>query len=84
MNPLYRLVTEQDGSTHISSVVLTEDEAKEALGLEALMHGMTGWMVIAPTGCPLAEFAMVCIRGEVSRLISVIKVNESEAIHERL
>jgi hypothetical protein len=40
-----RLVTEQDGSTHVSSVLLTDDEIGEALDWEVQLHQATGWQV---------------------------------------
>lgn len=40
-----RLVTEQDGAQHVSSVVLSLDEAAEFLDAEADMHKAAGWQV---------------------------------------
>jgi hypothetical protein len=42
----WRLVeTQNGGPEHIHSVVLSEDEAREALLLEASMHERGGWLV---------------------------------------
>ena len=40
-----RLVTEQDGTQHVSGLVLTSDEIPEALDWEAQLHQATGWTV---------------------------------------
>lgn len=42
----WRLVTEQDGNPpQVSTVVLSEEEAREQLAGEALLHSMAGWAV---------------------------------------
>lgn len=41
----WRLVTIQNGRRHTSSVILTEDEARESVTAEGVMHEQTGWAV---------------------------------------
>jgi len=40
-----RIVTDQDGQQHVSSVLLTLEEAADMLDLETRMHEATGWTV---------------------------------------
>jgi len=40
-----RIVTDQDGTQHVSPVLLTLDEAAEMLDLEERMHRASGWDV---------------------------------------
>lgn len=41
----YRMVTTQGLSRHVSSVVMSEEEALEHLDMEAYMHQAAGWDV---------------------------------------
>ena len=41
----FRIVTEQNGSEHVSSIVLARDEIIEHIAIEADMHEATGWDV---------------------------------------
>ena len=41
----YRLVTEQSGREHVSSLVLSAEEAQESLLAEAWLHDVHGWAV---------------------------------------
>lgn len=41
----YRLVTTQGGKPHVSSVVLSEEEARRDLDIEADIHEKFGWIV---------------------------------------
>lgn len=41
----HRLVTEQDGTEHVSHARYTEDDANMMLALEAQLHRGTGWTV---------------------------------------
>ena len=41
----WRLHTRQDGSEHVSSVVLSDQEAREHLALETQLHLWSGWHV---------------------------------------
>ena len=61
----HRLVTDQDGQQHVSSVMFTLDEAADMLNLEENMHRETGWDVTryGPT--------MRCKKGAVVRWIWV-------------
>ncbi len=45
MGERWRLVTIQNGRRYISSVVLTEDEARDLIVAEGVMHEQTGWRV---------------------------------------
>lgn len=40
-----RLVTEQNGRQHVSTVLITADEIPHMLQAETLMHQATGWHV---------------------------------------
>ena len=40
-----RLVTEQDGTQHVSGLLIAEDEIGEALDWEVQLHEATGWAV---------------------------------------
>jgi hypothetical protein len=60
-----RLVTEQGSARHVSSVLLTEDEAEWALAHEAVLHRATGWDVCEHDG------AVVALRGDVKRMITI-------------
>ncbi len=46
-----RLVTDQDGTQHVSSVLLTADEIPRMLEAEIQMHRATGWHVTRYGGC---------------------------------
>jgi hypothetical protein len=80
----FRLVTVQSqglfdlsGSRHVSSVILTEDEAHQSLETEREMHEAAGWFAFRrkferekafePT--PYNE--LVCRRDGVTRIISI-------------
>lgn len=41
----YRLVTEQDGHTHVSGTVLAASEIHEMLDWESQLHRAAGWTV---------------------------------------
>jgi hypothetical protein len=60
-----RLVTEQDGSTHISSLLLTTEEIPEALDWEVQLHEATGWTV------DRYGVVLICRKGNTSRRIWV-------------
>jgi len=63
----FRLCTEQDGTLHVGSAVVSREEAQEYLELEASLHQATGWRVDTFPGMVRAE------RGEVVRWIWATK-----------
>lgn len=67
MNKRYRMVTTQDGNTHVHSVLLAEDEVQESLDAEALLHKMGGWRVTP------GDRLLVCRKGSIERIITVVE-----------
>lgn len=59
----WRLVSHQNGRRHVSSVVLSADEAIDALDFEAHMHEAAGWTVTQ------GDLIVVATRGDISRVI---------------
>lgn len=60
-----RLVTEQDGKQHVSSVLLRPDEIPWMLDTEETMHTLSGWNVHR-------HGAMLrCVKGETVRWVWV-------------
>ena len=58
-----RVVTDQDGERHVSSVVLSPDESVDFLLTEAEMHQKAGWSVV------MFERGLVAVKGEKSRRV---------------
>lgn len=68
----WRLVTKTAGRhEHVSSVVLSEEEAVESLDVERLMHEQSGWTVTP------GENLIVCRRGDLTR---VVEIREYDAL----
>lgn len=65
----WRLVDAQSNGTgpHVSTVVLSEEEAVESLALEALMHRMAGWTVTE------GDDVIVCRRGALVRTVQRVE-----------
>jgi hypothetical protein len=62
----YRLVISQNnGATNVSSLLLGEHEVEKHLDLETSMHQLAGWTVTRGDG------TVVCRRGTVTRVVSV-------------
>lgn len=60
----FRLVTVQDGREFVSSAGLSEEEAKDFLVMDVLLHRAAGWRVTDDQG------VVVACRGNVVRLVS--------------
>jgi hypothetical protein len=60
-----RLVTEQDGQTHVSSLLIAAEDIPEALDWEAQLHEATGWNVTRYGACLRAR------KGETVRWVWV-------------
>lgn len=65
----FRLLTEQENgplaSSHLSSVILNEEEAQQSLNIERMMHQWAGWAVEIHDG------KIVCKRNSVTRTITI-------------
>jgi hypothetical protein len=59
----YRIVTTQDGEAHVSSVVLSAEEAQDSLHAEAKLHTAAGWVVTR------SKDTLTATRGETVRVI---------------
>jgi hypothetical protein len=59
----WRMVTTQDGTEHVASVVLGETEAAEHLDAEHFLAAASGWQVERGIG------RMVCRKGSTVRTI---------------
>lgn len=69
----WRLVDEQNGRVHVSTVVLAEDEIDEQLGAEAYLHRLAGWTVTE------GDRVVVCRKRDTCR---VIRAAEFDAMHD--
>lgn len=58
-----RVVTDQNGERHVSSVVFGVDEAVDHIHAEATLHEAAGWSVVR------FERGLVAIRGETKRRV---------------
>lgn len=75
----WRLVSEQAGNVpQVSSVVLSEQEAREQLIAEAALHSMAGWAVTPGVG------VIVCrkVVGPNAGLVRVVRAVEFDAMHD--
>lgn len=63
----YRMVTVQNGTEHVSSVVLNYDEAGAQLLFERTMHNAAGWRVAQVRGEGLPH--LVFTKGAVTRAV---------------
>jgi hypothetical protein len=71
----WRLVDEQNGNTHVSTVVLSEEEAREHLHIEADLHSLAGWVVTE--GLDI----VVCRRIDTG-LVRTIRCVEFDPMHD--
>jgi hypothetical protein len=71
----YRLVTEQAGRRHISSVVLNEAEAVVSLNLDAELHEQAGWTVDRDD-----DGVVVARRGTATRLIWILETSPMDDV----
>lgn len=69
----WRLVDEQNGNVHVSTIVLNEEEAREQLDGEAFLHRLAGWEVTPGDGL------IVCRKRTIVR---VIRVQEFSAMED--
>lgn len=67
----YRLVSTQGEHEHVSSVVMSREEALEHLDIEAELHEQTGWDVDRiVSGRGDLEF-ILCRRGRINRRLTI-------------
>lgn len=59
----WRLVDEQGGNVHVSTVVLAEHEVEEQLAAEAFLHQLGGWAVTP------GDRLIVCRKRGVTRIV---------------
>ncbi len=71
----WRLVEEQDGTTHVSSVVLGECEIDEQIQAEADLHALAGWAVT------LGVRVVVCRKWD-SGVVRTIRAVEFDPMHD--
>ena len=60
----FRMTTTQNGEIHVSSVVISEDEAGEHIAIEEDLHEQAGWEVDRE-----APLRLYCYRDGVERWI---------------
>lgn len=74
----WRLVDEQNGRTHVSSVVLAEDEVDEQIEAEAYLHSLAGWAVTP------GQRIIVCRKalGPHVGTVRTIRAVEFDAMHD--
>lgn len=58
--------TQNDGATHVSSVVLADDEAADQLAVEEAMHRLTGWTT------SWLDDVLVCTKGSTVRQLWIV------------
>jgi hypothetical protein len=68
---IYRLVHEQNGHEHVSTVVLGEHEVSEQLKAEAGLHLFGGWAVTLFGTSDTADPDLLFHGGEVTRIVMV-------------
>ena len=74
----WRIVDEQGGRTHVSTVVLAEDEIDEQLAAEAFIHSCAGWAVTP------GRRLLVCRKflGPNAGVVRTIRAVEFDAMHD--
>lgn len=67
----YRIATATNGELHISSVVLSADEAAEHLQVEETMHRLAGWETAMISSHAWRFPELLCSRAGATRTIRV-------------
>jgi uncharacterized protein (DUF849 family) len=75
----YRLVSTQGGKPHVSSVVLSEEEAREMLDIEEDIHRKWGWTVTR------GEDVLVCRKLTDTRMVErVLTIRRSGPLDDAI